>query len=829
MKRIVVLFLFLIMFIGSPVQASPLEDSLIPQDSRTHSGSVELEFNKYPNSRYNVDMWIDATWNPLNVVGHISDEVQALRLDIINGVWSFERMIFNFSISVVGQAFELDLIEFLIQYIGEGIQTIAGFNAGGFQNQGLWPALILSMITLVATWAAYVFLIKREQSRALSGILSMLIIFVISLGYFANAATVLSTVNAVSKELQLSVLSISGKIMNPGKNHSGEEGVASIQNQMFDLLIKKPYLLMQYGTADIDPVRADSILQLDYNSEARNQLVKEEVTNKNNVMMGTDGLKDRTWFVFLQLINGCILSVQTLLLSGSVVFFQAVFIGMVMVSPVPLLMSLVPAWRDTAMTWGLRTLKYLLMKVGIALLMTVIFTVAALAYKALQNQRYGFLIVSGVQIVIYIGIWIKRKELFSFATSIGKGNFGNSSMMNYMKMRTAGRFAKTAFNGMKGMVQSKPTAPHSPSVGWSPANRGASEVAAAAAERGGTEVAAVAAEPGENNKQAEAVSGGVARRLVLVPGMNRKNVEASSTDLDQSISAPSGTSPVGRETAVETRSDASVHENSHGASKEGTSATPVALARRKPTNRSHPVLHVSRDSNGKISIGQPKDRQLAEEDKKVDSLQKSPRYFHEAKKYTETPMPEPPSSEERSIYDPDDISWDYDVASLRADAIKRSSERAAKGISDKPLEHGTKMNKETIRHNQAVANRREYETTVTEKNEAVERQHREAAESKISEKEISNSTSSSLRTSVSSTSDVSHSSNVSNTSNTSNISHATNVSRTSNTSHKTEISNTESVTDTRSVVNNKVRTMNQTEKESIVERKDIGEGAKTKL
>ena len=41
-------------------------------------------------------------------------------------------------------------------------------------------------------------------------------------------------------------------IVNPGASYNAEEGIATVRNQMFDLMVKKPYMLMQYGTTEVD-------------------------------------------------------------------------------------------------------------------------------------------------------------------------------------------------------------------------------------------------------------------------------------------------------------------------------------------------------------------------------------------------------------------------------------------------------------------------------------------------------------------------------------------------------------------------------------------------
>lgn len=736
MKRIVALVMLFLVLIGSPVQASSLQDSLIPKSDKTHSGSVELEFNKYPVSRYKLDLWIDATWNPLNVVGHISDEVQAIRLDLVNGIWSFSRIIFYFSIIVVGQAFELDIVETLIDTIGQSIQTIAGFTSAGFQDYGLWPMLILLMITLLGAWAAYVVMIRREQSRALSGILSMLVIFALSLGFFSQAGVILSGANTVSKELQVRILNISGKLMTPGKSYSGNEGIAVIQNQMFDILIKKPYLLMQYGSIAVDPTRVEGMLQLEYNSEERNGRAKDDVANYDNKMMSVDGLGDRFWFALLQFLAGLILAIQMLLMSGSVLFFQVIFIALVLFAPVPLLISLVPAWRDSAMGWCMKTLHALLMKVGVALLMTVIFTISGFIYTAIDIGEYGFLFVLGTQILVYIGIWWKRKELFSFATTLSgkESSHKGDAMSNYLKLRTAGRFAKTAFHGMSNFVKSNPNPGgpgHSSGNQWSSATRSAQQPSK-------TSTGAVGTTPikGPNTGAPSAVTthggnpGGEKRKLVLLPGgVPKKNEQLPApiraTD-PNSLPEPSRQGALSEPSrdikSYEGQLNGEVRGDGQTEVQKGETISQPIQARRKTFNqKTAPVIRAERNHAERKPVGKaPKI-----EEKEAALLQKSPRYIPEAKKYDYHPVldqDEAPPLQGR-MADPDSaFSWDalYELQDEREGATQRTARTSSK--DRETVIRDTRVNRETVRHEQETKNRREIEQTQGTRNETVSRE-----------------------------------------------------------------------------------------------------------
>ena len=196
-------------------------------------------------------------WMPWNWADGAGKQIYIALMEIINAIWKVNVLLANFTMVIVQEAFELDFVSGVVDEVGTAIQHIAGFNSGGFMDNGLWPLMVTFMLCLVGAWAAYVGMVKRESSRAWGGLISALILFVFSLGFFSNAGKILGGVNDWSSELQSNILAVSASIVNPGASYNKDEGIATIRNQMFDLMVKKPYVLMQYGTAEVEEGRVN--------------------------------------------------------------------------------------------------------------------------------------------------------------------------------------------------------------------------------------------------------------------------------------------------------------------------------------------------------------------------------------------------------------------------------------------------------------------------------------------------------------------------------------------------------------------------------------------
>lgn len=469
--RLFLLSIALLLVFQLSASAESIQDNLVPQDSDQKSvGEVELKYNEYPQHHYKLDTYVDTSgdWMPWNWADGAGKQIYIALMEIINSVWNVNVLLANFTMKIVQEAFELDFVSDVVDQIGQAVQNIAGFGPGGFMSNGLWPLLVTFVIGIIGAWATYVGMVKRETSRAWSGLLSSIIIFVFALGFFSNASTILKGINDWSSDIQSDMLAVSASIVNPGASYTQEEGIATIRNQMFDLMVKKPYLLMQYGTTEVDKGRVNTILSVDpiLDAEKRQEEAQKEVEEKDNSMMSIDGISQRAGFVPLLFLANTIIGVFLLIISGTIILYQMIFLALVLFAPVPLLIALVPRWQQTAFDWAMKVLHAQLMKIAIALLLTILFGISAILYRATDNGDLGYLGMMLLQIICFVGIWAKRKELFnmvSTAVNNVQSSTGATLQGYKQKYREAKNMVRKARNAMdqfsdKGRIRNQPLA-----------------------------------------------------------------------------------------------------------------------------------------------------------------------------------------------------------------------------------------------------------------------------------------------------------------------------------------------------------------------------------
>ena len=190
---------------------------------------------------------------------------------------------------------------------------------------------------------------------------------------------------------------------------------------------------------------------------------------KENSMMSVDGITDRAAFVPLLFIGNSIIGIFLLIMSGSIILFQLIFLALALFAPVPLLMALVPRWQQTAVDWAMKLLHAQLMKIAIALLLTILFGISAILYRATESSDLGYLGMMVLQIICFVGIWAKRRDLFSMVSTAANhvqsstGQTLQNYRRKYSQARNTVRQGKMMLDGNKGRIRHQPLAKRNPS------------------------------------------------------------------------------------------------------------------------------------------------------------------------------------------------------------------------------------------------------------------------------------------------------------------------------------------------------------------------------
>lgn len=449
------LLAFNLLFKAAPVYAEEeprpsLIDDIIPKNKE------KLKYEEYPPSSYGIDVYTPEggfgeslkfwKWKD-----NIKEQIVATIFILISIGWSVNLAISSFVTSMVGQSMSLNIVADVGDKLGDVISKAAGFN--GSWGNGIYSELIGLMLALLACWVIWVGFVQRRQSEMLGGLLKALGILVFTLVFFANSNYIIKGLNTFSEQVNKTVLDSTQSISGASEGYSS--GVDSITDLTHTLLIKQPYTLLQFGTTDMKKIGDERIKKMltTTDPEKRKDHIKEEVEVQKNQTLSLDATFERGALVLLLGAINLPLWIVLGLCSMAMLFYQLMFIIVALMSPVMLLMALVPAWTGTAKRFLAELFRTLLMKVAIGFLITLMFWVSSILFSA--TDKYGYLVVAALQVLSFLGVWLYRKTIFDAITTVpasagaARAARASDAMSNIrQKYRDVRRGSKTVGRGV---------------------------------------------------------------------------------------------------------------------------------------------------------------------------------------------------------------------------------------------------------------------------------------------------------------------------------------------------------------------------------------------
>lgn len=398
--------------------------------------NVVAEYTKYPIEAYTLDFYVDTSWSwlPWNWGSGVMSGVYYGLFLLTNMIWMLNAYVSYFIGFVVEQAYNLDFLSSTVSSIALNMQEIGGVDTNGFKTTGLFPMLILPVTGVTGLYFMWVGVFKKQTAKAVSGMISFLVILFLSMGFIAYSGTYLSKITTFSKDFNTEILTIGtklalGEMQGPQPNSKAKEPEKSettlIRDSLFDIQIKKPWQILQFGSTEKakEPgVKEDEIgeellgtsLTGGWFSASRDEIVKFYVDDpdEKRVDMSIQMVPQRLGMTLLLLVTNGVISFCVVSLAGIKIFSEVMFIIYACFLPVALAFSLIPTFHGLAIKAVLKMFNSLLTKSGVTLIMTVTFSISMLLYNVTENL--GFIFVIFIQIVTFLGIRMKTNELLGY-------------------------------------------------------------------------------------------------------------------------------------------------------------------------------------------------------------------------------------------------------------------------------------------------------------------------------------------------------------------------------------------------------------------------------
>ena len=454
-KRILSAFLVYILLTGLFLSAANMEVSAASGlvDETIDAGNL---YSQYRWDNYQIDFYVDTSWDwlPWNWMDRIDNKISSVFYGISDGIWLISVLLSSGTGYIVQQTYSLDFIGDMADDIGKNIQILAGMNTGSkkFNADGFYTWLLLFIVLIVGGYMAYAGLIKRKTTEAVSAAVNMLVIFLLTAAFIAYAPQYIKNINDFSADLSNGVLELGAKLVMPGNDEMGVKATDKIRNNLFAIQVYKPWLLLQFGTTDetaieseriaagVDGDRIKSILSVSPVTnfgEDRQTAVKTDIETYKNVNMTVTNVAGRFGTVILIGFLNLIISIFVVIMCGLVIFTQLLFIIFALYLPLNFILSMLPTYNGLLKKAVEKLFNTILMRAGLTLLITIAFSLSAMIYS--MSGDYPFLMVAFLQIVVFVGTYLKMDEILSMV-ALGDGGSNKrgrflKSMGRYMVMR----------------------------------------------------------------------------------------------------------------------------------------------------------------------------------------------------------------------------------------------------------------------------------------------------------------------------------------------------------------------------------------------------------
>ena len=454
-KQILSAFLVYILLTGLFLSAANMEVSAASGlvDETIDAGNL---YSQYRWDNYQIDFYVDTSWDwlPWNWMDRIDNKISSVFYGISDGIWLISVLLSSGTGYIVQQTYSLDFIGDMADDIGKNIQILAGMNTGSkkFNADGFYTWLLLFIVLIVGGYMAYAGLIKRKTTEAVSAAVNMLVIFLLTAAFIAYAPQYIKNINDFSADLSNGVLELGAKLVMPGNDEMGVKATDKIRSNLFAIQVYKPWLLLQFGTTDetaieseriaagVDGDRIKSILSVSPVTnfgEDRQTAVKTDIETYKNVNMTVTSVIGRFGTVLLVFFLNLIISIFVAIMCGLVIFTQLLFIIFALYLPLNFILSMLPTYNGLLKKAVEKLFNTILMRAGLTLLITIAFSLSAMIYS--MSGDYPFLMVAFLQIVVFVGTYLKMDEILSMvALGDGSGNKRGRflrSMGRYMVMR----------------------------------------------------------------------------------------------------------------------------------------------------------------------------------------------------------------------------------------------------------------------------------------------------------------------------------------------------------------------------------------------------------
>ncbi|PEA83827.1 CD3337/EF1877 family mobilome membrane protein [Bacillus pseudomycoides] len=376
MRKWIAILLILLTFIPFSVMADDKDLKVSPRN--VESGGIKLDSQVYDYGQYEAVTHIKDSWNPFS-----SETLDKAFNQTANFFFSLTKIVASLIDTAIDKLYSLSLIDNVADQIA---------NVSELVYNNLYESLGVLLITIAVLQIFFYYSAGRSSMKAGRTTLTLLAVIAISMIWFSNAGYYLKTMNGLSNEVQ-GVIMRAGIPLAGDKVTKGEElkgSLAILRNSYFNLVVKKSYLIMNYGTPDEKEITKDDkkdgnritdLLEYKTDKEGykkRAEIAEKEADELKNAYMSPSTLSEKIGITFCSFLFSLILGIPLLVLAFLNVGIQILILAFSIILGVSLLIAILPNFSNSGWKNFERVVGMFITKAFIGLAILFIFVLVQL-------------------------------------------------------------------------------------------------------------------------------------------------------------------------------------------------------------------------------------------------------------------------------------------------------------------------------------------------------------------------------------------------------------------------------------------------------------------
>ncbi|API91542.1 MULTISPECIES: CD3337/EF1877 family mobilome membrane protein [Virgibacillus] len=417
-------------------------------------GGVQLEIKKYPLERYMVN-----NEDTSGIFGFNLYSINNFFMGIIQNV-----------VKVTDSSLQLFTLNKLDDF-ADDIESVSGSI-----YEVLKEHFAEILFAFLCGYLVFIFFTKGNARESFRKFMLFVVVLIVAGYWVSNASYLLKSMNALSGEIQSTLVSAGDGILgifddkregvyaginDIDENEKIEGTIAVVRNIYFDLALKRPYLLINYGKTDEKEINADDkikdlgfgfqafprserMLAFKLNSEGSAYRIGHahlEVNKNGNTNVASGSAFKQSGIVFLTFFIVIGLSIPFLLLGLINFALQLLAIFIALALPFAFVLSFIPHFAMTGFKALGNIVTIFLTKGLLGLLLFVVYLLTYSMYLFVKPVDTGMYLLHVVLlIVIFFLIIIKRNKIISFVTA-GRVQTVDGNIMPNMNQYYSNQFS----------------------------------------------------------------------------------------------------------------------------------------------------------------------------------------------------------------------------------------------------------------------------------------------------------------------------------------------------------------------------------------------------